>query len=501
MRIPLDRTSPTPLNRQIESYLRAAITTGTLPPATRLPATRRLARDLGVSRLTIETAYANLRADGLIASRLGSGSYVQAPVQPPPPSAATSPGAAPPPAWQQRAEGKAGVFYSTGITGELATGEAAAAAGERQPDLIDLSTGAGDPRLFPADALRRGIQAVLRRDGAAALDYADPWGYPPLRRTIGGLLASDGIRVDPDEILVTSGSQQAIALSVAALAGPGDTVLVERPTYSGALHLLRTLGLRVTSVPLDASGMVTDRLPDALRRYRPKLIYTMPTFHNPAGRLMANDRRAALLATAAQAGVPVLEDDYIGDLRYEGQGQPSLKALDREGTVIYTGTFSKMLMPGFRVGFVTARGPLAPRLAALKSATDLATSNVMQRVLDSFVTIGRYQDHLERSRRVYRRRRAAAARAIRAHLPGAEFDLPRGGLFIWLRLPAGVAAPDLLAPARAAGMAFMPGTRFFPDPADGRAYLRLNFAAQGPEELTEGIRRLGEAVDAAELEA
>jgi GntR family transcriptional regulator/MocR family aminotransferase len=492
MRILIDRSSAVPIGRQIADHIRQTITSGVLPPGTKLPSTRSLAADLGVCRLTVETAYAELRADGLVVSRIGSGNYAQSPIVPVGP--ARPPGAGWPP-WQQPAADDPGVYYAAGIVDAEAEQPAAAKpARPRGSDIIDLSAGTGDPALFPVDALRREIQAVLARDGARALAYADPWGYAPLRRAIAGLLASDGIEAGPESILVTSGSQQAIALAAQALARPGETVLAESPTYSGALQLFRSLGLIVASVPTDDRGMQVELLEGALRRHRPKLVYTMPTFSNPAGTLMGNDRRAHLLEVATRHQVPVIEDDYIGDLRYEGQGQPALRALDRDGVVLYTSTFSKMLMPGFRVGFIAASGPIGARLAGLKSALDLATSNLAQRALEGFVTIGRYREHVERSRRVYRRRRDEAARAVRSCLPGCSFELPRGGLFLWLRLPHGLACDTLLSRAQAAGVAFMPGTRFFAEPEQGTAYLRLNFASNPADRVSEGIRRLGQVV-------
>lgn len=508
MRICIDRGGPVPIRRQITDYLRQTITAGSLPPGTKLPSTRELAASLGVSRLTVETAYADLRADGLVVSRIGSGNYVDAP--PGRPGVAPS---GPWPSWQLAPAGsqghrevaadvgeldRAGVYYASGMLAEpdaLPARSAGRAPG--RPDLIDLSTGTGDPKLFPVEALRREIGAVLARDGAEALQYAHPWGYPPLRQAISSLLAADGIDIGPPGILVTAGSQQAIALAVQVLARAGDTVVAESPTYPGALRLFAALGLRVATVPADARGMQVDRLEAVLAQHQPRLIYSVPTFGNPAGSLLANDRRAQLLELATRYQVPVIEDDYIGDLRYEGQGQPALAALDRAGTVLYTGTFSKMLAPGFRVGFIAGRGPILDRLAGLKSALDLATSHLTQRTLERLLSIGRYREHLDRSRRTYRRRRDEAARALRQYLPDSSFDLPRGGMFMWLRLPRDLDCEALLVPAWEQGVAFMPGSRFFARPEEGLEHLRLNFAASPAERVTEGIRRIGLAMEAA----
>ncbi len=494
MRIPLDRQSTLPLYRQIETFLRQGILAGGLAPDTRLPATRQLARDLGVNRITVETAYAELEADGLIFSRIGSGSYVLPPCSPPtkvPPDSAGAPW----PAWQQAVQARSELA-------KLALPDAMPAPA-RAPQPISFAGGSGDPRLFPADDFRKVMQAVMRRDGAAALEYGDPRGYAPLRSTIAQVLASQGIQAHPDAILVTAGSQSALALAAQLLLKPGDGILVESPTYSGALDLFRALRLKVAGIPTDAHGMRVEALEGLLVRHRPGLIYTIPNFHNPTGTCLSSQRRRQLIAVADRYDVPILEDDFVGDLRYEGRAQPALKALDPGGRVIYVGTFSKMLMPGLRVGFLVADGPVYAGLAGLKRASDLATSNFIQRALEAYVTVGRYQAHLRRSCQIYRKRRDAMLSAIRRHLPaGVRFDPPQGGLFVWLRLPEPLSSGQLLPLAAEEGVTFDAGCRFFPDDAGAGECaasprddcLRLNFAIQTPEAIEEGIRRLGQAI-------
>jgi GntR family transcriptional regulator/MocR family aminotransferase len=486
MRIPLDRQSPVPLYRQIETFLRQGILAGGLAPDTRLPATRQLARDLGVNRITVETAYAELEADGLIFSRAGSGSYVLPPCAPPTRVPPDSPACPPWPAWQQAVQARDELAH-------IALPDIAPAGAPRP---ISFAGGIGDPRLFPADDFRKVMQAVMRRDGAAALDYGDPRGYAPLRDTIARVLASQGLQAQPDNILITAGSQAAIALVAQLLLKPADAILVESPTYSGALDLFRALRLRVVGIPTDARGMQVEALDSLLARHRPGLIYTIPNFHNPTGTCLSSQRRRQLIAVADRYDVPILEDDFVGDLRYEGRAQPALKALDPGGRVIYVSTFSKMLMPGLRVGFLAAEGPAYAGLAGLKRASDLATSTLIQRALEAYVTVGRYQAHLRRSCQVYRKRRDAMLRAIRRHLPaGVRCDPPQGGLFVWLRLPEPLSAGQLLPLAAEEGVTFDPGCRFFPGGGGGCAgCLRLNFAIQTPEAIDEGIRRLRRAI-------
>jgi GntR family transcriptional regulator/MocR family aminotransferase len=494
MRIPLDRQSTVPLYRQIETALRQGILAGGLVPGTRLPATRQLARDLGVNRITVETAYAELEADGLIFGRVGSGSYVLPPCSPPTKVPPGSPACPPWPAWQQAVQARSELAQ---IAWPDATPVPA-----RAPRPVSFAGGTGDPRLFPADDFRKTMQAVMRRDGTAALEYGDPRGYAPLRSTIARVLASQGLQTQPDSILITAGSQAALALVAQLLLKPGDRILVESPTYSGALDLFRALRLKVVGIPTDERGMRVEALESLLVHCRPGLIYTIPNFHNPTGACLSSQRRRQLIAVADRYEVPILEDDFVGDLRYEGRAQPALKTLDPGGRVIYVSTFSKMLMPGLRVGFLAAEGPIYAGLAGLKRASDLATSSLIQRALEAYVTVGRYQAHLRRSCQIYRKRRDAMLRAIRRHLPaGARCDPPQGGLFVWLRLPEPLSAGQLLPLAVEEGVAFDPGSRFFPDGDGGECAaslwdgcLRLNFAIQTPEAIEEGIRRLGRAI-------
>jgi len=497
MRIPLDPHSRTPLHHQVEEYLRQAINSGSLTAGTRLPATRQLAADLGVSRATIEAAYADLRADGLIASRMGSGNYVLAPAKLK--LGRRVPNADGPTDTLEWSAWQRSLREAAAESQPMASGPPA---GSPAADFIDLAAGTGDPALFPVDDFRRVLHNVMRRDGGRAVDYGDYRGYAPLRRTIAGLLsASSGMVADPDEILITAGSQQAIALATGTLTVPGDTVITESPTYARALELFRALGLRIVGVPVDGQGMDVDALERLLADLaaagvQPKLVYTMPNFHNPTGACLSPERRGRLLALAIEHNLAVLEDDYAGDLRYDGRSQPALAAIDPGGMVLHTSTFAKMLMPGLRVGFLHAAGPVYDLLLRRKAATDLATSNLMQRAVEAYVSVGRYGEHLQRSRRLYRRRRDAMLTAIRTHLPSeALVSPPLGGLFLWVRLPGGLTAGGLLPVAAAHGVGFAAGDGFCPDPRDGEGYVRLNFAAHPPERVTEGVRRLGLAIE------
>jgi GntR family transcriptional regulator/MocR family aminotransferase len=478
MRIPLDRQEGAPLYQQIEGYLRQSILAGTLAPTTRLPAARQLAEGLGVSRITVENAYAALEADGLVERRSGSGTYVLPPDSLPPPAA----GNADWPPWQQT------------LVAQEPQRPGGRSEDARHPNPIAF-TGFGDPRRFPVRDFYAAIKEVMRRDGVDALGLNEGQGYGPLRTTIARILASQGVQMPPECVLITTGSQQALALVTQILLRPGDGVLVEEPTYDGALDLFRAQGLRLIGCPSDAAGMQVERLEPLLQREHPRLIYTIPNFQNPTGACMSLARRRALITLADRYNIPILEDDFVGDLRYEGRAQPALKALDPGGRVIYVGTFSKMLMPGLRVGFVVADGPIFALLAQRKRVNDLATSTLTQRALELYVTVGRYHTHLRRSCQAYRRRRDALVAAVMQHMPpGTRLATPQGGIFAWLRLPEGASSLRLLPLASEEGVDYAPGARFFVEPGAGEPYLRLNFAVRTPAEIDEGVRRLARAL-------
>lgn len=486
MRIPLDRQCDIPLYQQIKNHFREGILSGSFAPDTRLPASRQLARDLGVNRITVETAYSELEADGLIYSRVGSGTYVLHPQSLP-----TRPQnnlEAAWPLWQQNAQAGNVVSRNVEIDELLKA--------DQHPQQISFYGGSSAPHMFPADDFRKVIQTVMRRDGMSALDYGESNGYAPLRATIAHVLASQGLQAQPDNILITAGSQQALSLTSQILLKPGDTILVESPTYGGALDLFRALDFDVVGIPMDNQGMQVGGLEKLLQQHHPKLIYTIPNFHNPTGTCLISSRRRELLVLADRYNAPILEDDFVGDLRYDGRTQPSLKALDPGGRVIYASTFSKMLMPGLRVGFLLIEGPIYENLVNFKRVNDLATSTLIQRALEAYVTVGRYQAHLRRSCQIFRKRRDAMVKAIKRFLPvDVQFEIPQGGLFIWLKLPDNFSSDDLLPVALKEGVDFVPGSRFFSDSSQGRNWMRLNFVVQPPDEIEEGIKRLGQAIE------
>ena len=350
--------------------------------------------------------------------------------------------------------------------------------------------------MFPVNEFARTIKEVLGRDGTGALEYgAFDHGYGPLRETVVQLLASQGIHASSRQVLITSGSQQAIALTCEVLLKRGDTVLVEQPTYNLALDLFRAMGLTIVGVPVDEHGMVVDLVEDLLQQHHPRLIYTIPNFQNPSGASLSGARRRRLLTLAARYNIPILEDDFVGDLRYEGRALPAIKALDHVGQVIYVGTFSKLLMPGLRVGFLVADGPILEQLGVRKRVHDLTTSPA----------------HATRHRSLRHRRPLPSAPP--SHDPRLPCP-PRRHAHRGARVPPGrnrrpvtrrsvrMASPvrpgvdaDPASPTRSTkAWTSRQGSRFFANPTDGDHFLRLNFATRTPDEISQGMRRLGIAL-------
>ncbi|WP_406117309.1 PLP-dependent aminotransferase family protein [Streptomyces virginiae] len=402
---------------------------------------------------------------------------VPAPAATAAPSPATA--TAPPPAFAARAASVAG----SPVREILALTE--------RPGIISLAGGLPAPELFDTEGLRAAYDAAFAGSARRALQYSTTEGAPELREAVAVRATARGLPTGPDDVLITSGSQQALTLITATLVEPGDVVLVENPTYLAALQCFRLAGARVVTVPCDAEGILPDALADVVARERPKLLYTVPTFQNPTGRTLPRDRRAAVAQTAARLGLWLVEDDPYGELRYEGRDVPWLAAHPgAEDRTALLGSFSKVMAPGLRLGWL--RAPAALRRAAVvaKQAADLHTSTVDQLAAAHYLAAVDLDAHIAAVRTAYRERRDALHGALARSLPGdCAWNLPAGGMFLWARLPADHDATDLLRTAVTHGVAFVPGAPFYAAAPDPRT-LRLSFTTHTPTEITEGVGRL-----------
>jgi 2-aminoadipate transaminase len=369
-----------------------------------------------------------------------------------------------------------------------------------RPDIISFAGGLPGADLFPLERFQEACRRVLAEHGTEALQYSTTEGERPLREMIVRHTSRYGIPVTLDNVLITTGSQQALDLVGKVFINPGDHVLVERPTYLGALQAWNAYQAEYVSIDVDEHGMRTAGLESALRS-GPKFIYALPNFQNPTGATLTLDRRQALIRLADEHGVPILEDDPYGQLRYDGEHLPSLVALDAEyrgpagtgysGNVLYLSTFSKTLAPGLRLGWITGPADVIARLAQAKQGTDLHTSSLVQLVAYEVARAGFLDRHIRALRTAYRARRDAMLSAMsRSFPPAVTWTAPAGGLFLWVRLPEAIDTAELLRDALAEKVAFVPGSSFFAD-GSGRNTMRLNFTNSPPQQIEEGIGRLG----------
>jgi 2-aminoadipate transaminase len=374
-----------------------------------------------------------------------------------------------------------------------------------QPDFISFAGGLPAPEVFPVAEVAAAAQRILRDAGAQALQYGATEGYRPLRALVAERMTCAGVPASVENVLITTGSQQALDLLGKILVDRGDHVLVDTPTYLAALQAWSVYGAAYVEAPADDQGVRTDALGPLLRA-RPAFIYCQPNFQNPAGVTLAAERREALVRLAARHGVPIVEDDPYRDLRFEGADLPRLIEHDARlraaqtheeqyaGGVSYLSTFSKILAPGLRVGWVVAAPELIGKLVQAKQGADLHTATFNQMLAYELARSGFLERHRETIVREYRARRDAMLAALADSFPeGVTWTHPAGGMFLWVRLPEGLDAEDLLRDAIAQQVAFVPGAPFHPG-GGGRNTLRLNFSNSSPETIRVGIARLGEAL-------
>ena len=364
-----------------------------------------------------------------------------------------------------------------------------------------LMSGLPDPSLFPSDELLAASERVLRQNAHAALQYGGNYGFEGLRDyLVEKTRKDDGRSVGLEQVLLTSGSSQALTLSFFAFLNPGDTVVVEAPTWGWLLNALRTYQANVVAVPLDEQGMSTDLLAEQLDRLRgegirPKLVYTIANFHNPAGVTLTSERRHKLLELAANAGAIVLEDYTYGDLRYEGDPPPSLLSMDERGQVIKMSSFSKVLSTGLRVGWAVGSAEVIAAMASLRY--DLGVSPYLARTVAEFVNAGHMGPHLDRILTAYRARRDTMMAALGEHCgPRLRWRKPEGSFYIWVELAPEIDPAKLSAAAAEEGTGYMPGTIYYTD-GGGSNRFRIAYSSLPPQDIEEGVARLGRALDKA----
>ena len=375
----------------------------------------------------------------------------------------------------------------------------------QKPQIISFAGGLPAPDVFPVQRFEQACRKVLSEYGPMALQYGTTEGYQPLREMIAHNMARYGIGANADNVLITSGSQQALDLIGKLLINRGDRILIEAPTYLGALQAFSVYGAQYVPVEVDEDGLLTEQLESSLRA-GPKFMYVLPNFQNPAGVTLSEGRRQELILVADKYGIPVVEDDPYGQLRYEGEHIAPLVVLDRQnvrrdngftlGNVIYLSTFSKTLAPGIRLAWIVAPEDVISRLVLLKQAADLHTSTFNQYVAYEVAHDGFLDQHVKLIRQVYRERRDAMLQALHEYFPPeVTWTHPKGGLFLWVSMPEGTDSQTLLNAALAEDVAFVPGDCFYANNGhEGGRHMRLNFSHSQPEQIHEGIRRLSVAI-------
>jgi len=370
------------------------------------------------------------------------------------------------------------------------------------PGMISLAGGYPGPELFDRDGVREAADAALRDMPVACLQYGPTDGLPGVREAVCRLLAARGTRCSPDDVLMTGGSQQGFDLLVRTLLAPGDTAIVERPTYTGPLRVLKVAGVRTLTVGVDAHGLDVEELEALLRdpaTPRPKLLYVVPTFANPSGATMPRARRLKLLALAVEHGFVIVEDDPYGQLRFDGEHEPHVAGLVDEvpGSkqwVVHLGSFSKVIAPGLRLGYTVAPPDIRRPCVLAKQLDDISSPGFTQATVQRYLAAGRLDAHLPTILGAYRERAGAMRDAIAQHLADrVDFNIPQGGMFMWGRLRDGTSTRRLLPHAIEEKVTFVPGDIYYADRADA-ATLRLSFSTPSPEQIREGVARLGRAI-------
>jgi 2-aminoadipate transaminase len=471
MKLSLQRKNDLPLYRQIANQIREYIRTGALPIGSRLPTIRDLAHEYGLTRLTVQSAYAELQSEGLVEAGVGRGTFV-ADHLPIPTSLHTPPiPALSPPSW-----------LSQGILADMMRMTA-------HPDLLSFAQAIPEATTFPTQDLGRSLRIAL--DDPASLNYSSTQGELSLREQVAHILLDRGIVTPPDLVMITSGAQQAIDLALRAFVSREDVILVEEPTYVGMLELAAQRGQCIVSIPSDEYGILPDAVEIACKRHHPRLLYLIPTFHNPTGLSLANERRQALLRLARTYDFLIFEDDVAGMLVYDDAATPAIKSSDPDGRVIYATSFSKVLLPGIRLGMIVAEEKHLLPLLAARRTSDLFSSPLLQHALADYLHRHHLSAHLQRVRPLYHARRDAILSALQRHLPECSWTCPLGGFNLWVTFPEQINERDFYLQAIERGVGIAPGAAFFLQ-SQPRAHMRLSFGAHTPERIEQGMAILGD---------
>lgn len=363
------------------------------------------------------------------------------------------------------------------------------------PDVISFAGGLPAPELFPVAELKRVTDEIYDESGRQALQYSTAIGYPQLREQIVKRTAHQGVKTTIDNIMISTGSQQSIDLTAKMFVNPGDTVIVEKPTYLCALDVFRSYGAHIVGVDMDENGMKIDQLEKAVAENpNTKFIYTIPNFQNPTGRTMSADRRERMIEIADNYDIMIVEDDPYGAIRFAGDDIEPIKFYDDHERVIYLSTFSKILAPGLRLAWIVAEKSLIKKFTLMKQSADVHSDNLTQHIVAKFMSEYDIDDHIDKIKQIYRKRERVMMNAIEAFFPkNVHYSHPEGGLFIWVEVPGDVDTKALFDTCIKHNVAFVPGEPFYPDAVTPGTF-RLNYSNMSDDHIKTGIKRLGDAI-------
>jgi len=473
-----------PMYMQMVENISAAVSENRLDAGVRLPSVRMAASQLRINPGTVSAAYRELNRRGFLESRPGSGHYVRSHVR----------------AIQ--------VSDIPDLADELYTLDDIEWMRHGRPadsqDIVNMASSIPEPDRETHEDVRAAISHVMEHNMREALDYQENMGFPPLRRFISDALRLEGVQADPDCIQIISGAQQGLDIVAKAMLDPGDTVLVEYPTYPGAVAVFRSRGARVVGVPMEADGMNPDLLMQMMRRYKPKLVYTIPIHHNPTGSVYSLERMAALVRAAESFNCHIVEDDYLRELQYDGMVRSPLKGMDTADRVILVKSYSKLLMPGLRIAYMLVPEGRSARLALAKHTTDIFTSGLIQQGFHRFCETGGWERHLARMRERLGTKYRIMRELLLNRMPdGVGIPDTGGGLSFWLELPVHVGPEPLYRMTGALGVRIVPDTVFLdeslratlPNPGNGRGHIRVGFAGVARERMAPGIDTLADCLE------
>lgn len=457
----VDKNKSTPLYIQIFNQFKKYIENGSIPPGYKLPTIRSLAKELGVNNVTVINAYRLLEANGYIEKRVGSGTYVSETVR----------------QSEMPIEDIKALEH-----GQILVNK----------NMINFSSSSPNPELFPVEDFKVIINKVLERDGGYAFEYQDTKGYMPLRKVIAEFIKKDEVIIDYEDVQIISGGQQGIDVVSKALINFGDCVFVESPTYSWAIASFKSRGAEIVDIELEKDGINVDMLEEKLKIFKPKLIYTMPVFQNPTGISYSVEKMKKLIEIAYKYDTYIVEDDFSNELNFSNNKHLPLKAYDKYDRVIYIKSFSKIYMPGLRLGFILSPKNLINSFAEAKYVTDLSTSGLMQRAFEIYLKEGMWEKHVEVFKNTMKNRFDEMKRLLLDN-SYFEINIPDGGFYFWIKLKENISAKMIYLKCIERNVSIVPGSIFFSNKIDD-SHIRLSYASCEVDKIRKGILTIEEVI-------